>query len=364
MEQQDNKHPKKNRKITTAIAAVVICGGIVWIASLFINYKNSVTTDDAQVEQYIAPINVKVPGYISQIRFTEHEYVHKGDTLVVIDDREYAIRLMEAEAALKDAEAGKDVMGATIARTESSVPVFDAQTNEINAQIREIEARITQLRNNKRRYENLVERKAATPLQLEQIDTELAAAEAKLAAAQAKIATVNKQKHTAVSSVDEVQRRQGNIEAAILRATAAVDMAKLNMSYTVITAPCDGWLGRRTIEVGQLVNAGQTVTNIIPNGEKWIVANYKESQIKDLHVGQEMKITIDAFPGKEFTGKIVNISAATGSKYSMVPTDNSAGNFIKIQQRIPVRIDFIGLSEDDNKMLAAGMMAVVKTKKK
>lgn len=363
MEQQDNPKSMKSGKIKTVIAIVAIVVGLVWIASLFFNFRNTVTTDSAQVEQYLSPINAKVGGYVKEIRFTEHQYVHKGDTLLIIDDREYAIRLMEAEAALKDAEAASNVMGATIARTESSVPVFDAQTKEIQAQIAEIEARIAQLRHNKARYENLVERKAATPMQLETIETELTATEAKLAAAQAKIATVNRQKQTAVNSVDEVQRRQANTQAAVMRATAAVDMAKLNISYSVITAPCDGWLGRRSIEDGQLINAGQTITNIIPNGEKWIVANYKESQIKHLHVGQAVKIKIDAFPKEEFSGKIVNISAATGSKYSMVPTDNSAGNFVKIQQRIPVRIDFTDLSAEESDKLAAGMMAVVSTKK-
>ena len=172
---------------------------------------------------------------------------------------------------------------------------------------------------------------------------------------------MRQQKRTANSSVNEVVTKQENIEAAILRATAAVDMAKLNLSYTAITAPCDGWLGRRALEVGQLVNAGQTITNILPDEQKWIIANYKETQIKDLKVGQHVKVTVDAWPDDEFTGVITHISAATGSKYSMVPTDNSAGNFVKIQQRIPVRIDFVELSKEDNRKLAAGMMAVVET---
>lgn len=343
MEQKKNK----SGKIFTAIGVLLICGGVVWIVSLFWGHSSSVTTDDAQVEQYLSPINVKVPGYISEIRFTEHQYVHKGDTLLIIDDSEYRIRLMEAEAMLKDARANKNVIGATLSRTENSVLVYDSS-------IAEIEARINKLRRDKARYENLVERNAATPIQLEGIETELIALEAKLE-------SVRQQKRTANSSVTEVQTKTESVEAAILRATAAVDMAELNLSYTVITAPCDGWLGRRALEVGQLVNAGQTITNIMPDEQKWIIANYKETQIKDLKVGQRVRITIDAWPNDEFEGKITHISAATGSKYSMVPTDNSAGNFVKIQQRIPVRIDFVGLSRDDNQKLAAGMMAVVES---
>ena len=303
------------------------------------------TTDDAQVEQYISSINVRASGYISEIRFTEHQYVHKGDTLLIIDNREHKIRLMEAEAALKDANAGKNVIGATLDRTENSVLVYDSSIDEI-------EARINKLRKDKSRFENLVKRNAATPIQLEQIETELIALEAKLE-------SVKQQKRTANSSVTEVVNKQESVEAAILRATAAVEMARLNLSYTVVTAPCDGWLGRRALEVGQLVSAGQAITNILPDEQTWIIANYKETQIKNLSVGQKVNITIDAWPDDEFQGVITHISAATGSKYSMVPTDNSAGNFVKIQQRIPVRIDFVSLSKEDNSKLAAGMMAVV-----
>lgn len=337
----------KSGKILTILGVIILCMGLVWIGALLWGFDKTTTTDDAQVEQYISSINVRASGYIHEIRFTEHQYVHKGDTLLIIDNREHKIRLMEAEAALKDANAGKSVIGATLDRTENSVLVYDSS-------IEEIQARINKLRKDKTRYENLVKRNAATPIQLEQIETELIALEAKLE-------SVRQQKRTANSSVTEVVNKQASVEAAILRATAAVEMARLNLSYTVVTAPCDGWLGRRALEVGQLVSAGQAITNILPDEQKWIIANYKETQIRNLSVGQKVLITVDAWPDEEFEGVISHISAATGSKYSMVPTDNSAGNFVKIQQRIPVRIDFVRLSEEDNRKLAAGMMAVVKT---
>lgn len=343
MEQKKNK----SSKALTFLGIIILFGGLVWIVMIFWGFDQKTTTDDAQVEQYISSINVRASGYISEIRFTEHQYVHKGDTLLIIDNREHKIRLMEAEAALKDANAGKNVIGATLDRTENSVLVYDSSIDEI-------EARINKLRKDKSRFENLVKRNAATPIQLEQIETELIALEAKLE-------SVKQQKRTANSSVTEVVNKQESVEAAILRATAAVEMARLNLSYTVVTAPCDGWLGRRALEVGQLVSAGQAITNILPDEQKWIIANYKETQIKNLSVGQNVNITIDAWPDDEFQGVITHISAATGSKYSMVPTDNSAGNFVKIQQRIPVRIDFVGLSKENNRKLAAGMMAVVKT---
>jgi len=139
-------------------------------------------------------------------------------------------------------------------------------------------------------------------------------------------------------------------------------MAKLNLSYTVVTAPYDGFMGRRTLENGQFIQAGQTVSNIIRGNEKWITANYKETQIANIYVGQEVRIKGDAFKGKVFHGKVTAISEATGSKYSLLPTDNSAGNFVKVQQRIPVRIDLTDISFADKALLRAGMMVETEAK--
>ena len=170
-----------------------------------------------------------------------------------------------------------------------------------------------------------------------------------------------RQREAARSTVSEVSQCQENADAAIQRAEAAVDMARLNLSYTVITAPADGYLGRRTIEQGQLVSPGQTITTLIPDSKKWVVANFKETQMARIRPGQKVEITVDAMPGKRFAGTVTAISQATGSKYSMVPTDNSAGNFVKIQQRVPVRIDFNGSLDDTaNSRMAAGMMCEIK----
>ena len=218
-----------------------------------------------------------------------------------------------------------------------------------------MEIRLAKLDKYRKRYENLLQRNAATPIQLEQIETEYEATKKKLVA-------LKRQQEAAMSGVNEVSTRRQNMEAAIQRAQAALEMAKLNLSYTVVTAPCDGQLGRRAIEEGQFISAGQTITYILPDTQKWVIANYKETQVENLHIGQEVTLTVDAISDKEFKGKITAISGATGSKYSLVPTDNSAGNFVKIRQRVPVRIDFEGLSKEDNERLAAGMMVIVKAK--
>lgn len=323
-----------------------ILAGVITIVMLFVDSGNE-KTDDAQIEQYISPINVKVPGYIKEIRFTEHQYVHKGDTLMIIDDREYVISLQQAEATLVDALSGRKVVGNTVNTASTSAAVFEST-------IEEAELRVEKLQRDYDRYSRLLERKATTPVVVEQYRTELDMAKARVSA-------LRQQREAARSTVSEVNQRRENADAAIMRAEAAVDMARLNLSYTVITAPADGFLGRRSIEVGQLVNPGQTITTLIPDGPKWVVANFKETQMAHIRIGQKAEIRIDAVPGKVFCGTISAISSATGSKYSMIPTDNSAGNFVKIQQRIPVRIDFTdSLSAEFNRRMAAGMMCEIK----
>mgnify|MGYP000815520842 CR=1 FL=1 len=329
-----------------AAAILLLAAGATVIVTMFTD--NGVErTDDAQVEQYISPVNVKVAGYIKEIRFTEHQFVHKGDTILIIDDREYAIALKQAEAQLMDARSGRKVIGNSVNTASSSATVLDAS-------IEEAELRVEKLERDYRRYSALLEKKASTPVIVEQYKTELDMAKARVSA-------LKRQREAARSTVSEVSQRQENADAAILRAEAAVDMARLNLSYTVITAPADGYLGRRTIEQGQLVSPGQTITTLIPDSKKWVVANFKETQMARIRPGQSVEITVDAMPGKRFAGTVTAISQATGSKYSMVPTDNSAGNFVKIQQRIPVRIDFNGSLDDTaNSRMAAGMMCEIK----
>lgn len=342
------KKQRRNRIIASLLGIIILIGGVVEAAFLFLDYKHTETSNDAQVEQYISPVNLRASGYIKKIYFTEHQSVKKGDTLLVLDDREYRIRVMEAEAALKDAMAGATVVDATLQTTQNSASVYEAS-------IAEIEIRLAKLEKDRQRYENLLKRNAATPIQLEQIETEYEATRKKLEA-------TKRQQRAAMSGIKEVSSRRESTEAAIQRATAALEMARLNLSYTVVVAPCDGKLGRRALEEGQYISAGQSITYILPDTQKWIIANYKETQVENLALGQQVRIKVDAISGKEFTGKITAISGATGSKYSLVPTDNSAGNFVKIQQRIPVRIDFTNLSKEDNERLAAGMMVVVSAK--
>lgn len=333
----------KIRNIT--LNTVCIClavTGIVWTVNYFWRYANYEITNDAMVDQYIAPLNIRASGYIKEVRFTEHQYVQKGDTLLILDDREYRIRLKDAEAALMDARGSKDVLSSGIETSHMNIAVQDAN-------IAETRARLSQQETELHRYASLIKKQAVSQQEYEQ-------AKANYEASKARYEALMRQKDSASSQYSETSKKTTGIEANILRKEAEVEMTQLNLSYTVVTAPYEGYMGRRTLEPGQFVQAGQTLSYLVRSNDKWITANYKETQIDHIFIGQKVLIRVDALKGQTFEGKVTAISEATGSKYALVPTDNSAGNFVKVQQRIPVRIEFTNASSQEMKRLRAGMM--------
>ncbi len=333
---------------TLLIAALALA--IIWGARTYFNLDKELFTNDAQVEEYINPVNTRISGYIKEVRFTEHTKVKKGDTLAIIDNSEYKIQLEQAEAGYLSANAARDVASSAVSTVGSNQQVTDAN---IKAAI----ARLWNAEQNFNRYENLLKDGAATQQQYDQAATEYNSLNAQLQALQ-------QQKITTSLSTNETSKKVFVNEAEIKRAHAALEMAKLNLSYTVITAPYDGVTGRRNIQEGQLVQAGQTLLSFVRNDSKWVVANYKETQATKLREGQRMRLTVDGFADKTFIGVITAVSQATGAKYSAVPVDNSTGNFVKVQQRIPVKIEFVEKENkpEDLELLKAGMnVSVQKT---
>lgn len=338
------KKKRTRNVILNTISILLALGGIVWGVNFFMRYYKYEITNDATIEQYITPVNSRISGYIKEVRFTEHQWVDAGDTLLIIDDREFKIKEMDAEAALMDAQSTSSVLSSSIATTSTNVAVSDAN-------IEEAKARLWRAEQDLKRYKNLLDAESVSQQQYDQVKSEYDAQTAHYNA-------LLRQKESLKSTSSETSKKQGNASATILRREADLAMAKLNLSYTAIIAPYSGYVGRRTLETGQLVQAGQTITNLIKNDNKWIIANYREMQIENIYIGQEVRIRVDAIKGKTFKGKVTAISEATGSKYSMLPTDNSAGNFVKIQQRIPVRIDFEDITAEDMQKLRAGMMVI------
>ena len=339
------------RNILLNAVCVLLAGSGLWAtADYFWRHVNYVVTNDAFVDQYVAPLNIRVAGYVREVRFTEHRFVREGDTLLILDDREYRIRVKEAEAALLDARGTQGVIHSGIETSRTNVAVQEAN-------IAEARAKLWQTEQDFRRFERLLRDESVPGQQYEQAKAAYEAAEACYRALVA-------QKEAARSQYAEASRRTVGAEANILRREADLDMARLNLSYTVLTAPYDGYIGRRTLEPGQFVQAGQTVSYLVRNRDKYITANYKETQIAHIHIGQEVVVKVDAFPGRRFRGRVTAISEATGSKYALVPTDNSAGNFVKVQQRIPVRIDLEGISDEEMDLLRAGMMVETEARRR
>ena len=332
----------KKRAIPNFFIALVLVGGISWVCGKFIHLGNVEFTDNAQIKQHLTPVNTRVQGFIKKIYFEEYQPVKKGDTLVVIEDTEYRLKLAQAEADYKNALAGKSAMHTTINTTQNNIFVTDAIIEEQRVRLKNAET-------DYKRYEELMKEEAVTPQQFDRIRTEYAATKAKYE-------QLLRQKQSSMLVKQEQTQRLEQNDSDIKLAEAALELAKLNLSYTVICATTDGVTGRKDIHEGELVQAGQSLVTLVDGTEKWVIANYKETQTTDMRRGQQVEMKVDAIPDIVYKGRIVSISDATGSFYSLIPQDNSAGNFVKVEQRIPVRIEF---TEENNQAdlqrLRAGM---------
>lgn len=353
----EQKKKKSNiAKLINLVVLVMVLGGLFWVVKSYFNFGNDKYTNAAQVESFINPINTRVSAYIKEIRFVEHQPVKKGDTLLILDNREILTQVGQAEAAYMAALASKNVTSQSVNTASNNVNTVGANVQAAIAGIKAAKARLWNAEQNFNRYQNLLKDEAVTRQQFDQIKTEYEAQKAQLEVQIAQLQSVVNTKSSSELTVNEVKSRLGMNDAEIKRAENALEMAKLNLSYTVITAPHDGIMGRRSVNVGQLLNPSQQVATIVDINNVWITANYRENQMKNVKIGGLAKVTVDALGGKEFEGKITAISGATGARYSAVPVDNSTGNFVKVQQRIPVRIEFTDKNKiEDLKQLRAGM---------
>lgn len=331
------------KKIIRSILIIaIIAAGIIWVSAHFFHLGNVEWTDNAQVRRNIVPINSRVQGYIERICFNDFEEVHKGDTLVVIENSEHLLRVAQANAAYQRSLVENTAMGTTISTTESNLSVNDAAIDELKV-------RLSQAETDYRRYEELLAQKAVTRQQYENVKTNYDAMKAKYDM------LLRQKNSTRLVKTEQTQRldqRKADIEAA----KAALDLAQLNLSYTVVTSPCDGIASKKNIQIGQLIQPGQNLLSLVESDKVWVVANYKETQMEHIKDGLEVKIKVDAVPNIIYKGIVTSISNATGAQYSAIPVDNATGNFVKVKQRVPIRIDF---SADNSlealKRLSSGM---------
>ncbi|WP_212004360.1 HlyD family secretion protein [Chitinophaga sp. HK235] len=344
-----NKTDRIISRITTVVASIVVICLAIWGVKTLLHQWKFEETNDAQIDEYINPVVAKVTGYVQEIRYEENQVVKKGDTLVLIDASEYAAQQQEADAALVNAEAQVSVIQSNVNTAGEMAKVYQSQIAAAKAKLRNQQQEYD-------RYKKLYDVESATKQQLDKV-------EAALEVARSDYNTSVGAYNAALAKINDARVQQSALQAEIKRRAAVVEKNNLTVSYTVITAPYNGKMGRRTIQPGQLLQAGQTLAYIVDwEAGKWVIANFKETQIRHMTIGETADIVVDAFPGKTFTGKIESLSGATGSRFSLLPPDNATGNFVKIAQRIPVRIRINGTPEE-LKALSAGMSVNVSVSK-
>ncbi len=323
MSKKENTNKKNNKSkiigLTLLVFAAII-GSIVYYRSL--RYE---TTDDAQVDTDITSLTSRVAGYIARVNFEDNDFVKAGDTLVVLDDRELALKESQAEVALENAIAMLETTKENARSTEQSGA-------GATVRIEELQIRLENTTKDFERYQKMHAKGSVTQQEFDKIRTEKETLEKQL-----EVAVLSEKEMKA--RTDAAKQQISVSETVVKQRRIVLDFARLNHSYAYITAPFDGVVSRKNAVDGQLIQAGQALCAIIASNDIWVTANFKETQIEEMKEGMDVEISVDAYPDETIHGKISSFSSATGAKFSLIPPDNATGNFVKVVQRIPVRID-------------------------
>ena len=351
--------PKKRNPVFLIILILLIVGGAWFGISKWQHGKHHEETDDAQVSADISPVIPRVAGYITEVRVRDNQQVKKGDTLLILDKRDYQIRVDAAEAALEIAKSSLGSAEASSTAAQVNIATYQASVGTVDAQIEAAKVNVWRTTQDYNRYANLIKDHSVTQQQFEQVDAAKQTAERQLAILQ-------EQKKQAQSSTTGVasQSKATSSQIAVANATIKqrqvdVEAAKLNLSYTVILAPEDGLLSKVPVQVGQYIQPGQSLFSIVHSNKVWVVANFKETQLDKMAVGQKVVIHVDAYTGHDFQAQLGSFSPATGSTFALLPADNASGNFVKTVQRLPVRIEFTDKSDPLVAKLRPGMNVLV-----
>jgi membrane fusion protein (multidrug efflux system) len=385
--------------ILVSVVVLAIGGAAAW----FVATRGQESTDDAQVDSHVTPIAARIGGTVLRVAVVENVQTHAGAVLVEIDPRDYQIAVDRARAELADAEAAAaaahvnvpittttttsgiasaqgdvEQAGATVTEAGQGVEMAQARHASAQARLRELEASATKTAKDVERLKALL---AKDEIPQQQFDAAVATAEAALAAtdsaraqsreaelaiktAESRLASTRirveqsaaalRAAQTAPQQVAATRARAASAEAQVKEKRAALAQAELNLEYATVKAPVSGIVSRKTVEVGQVIQPGQPLMTVIPLEQVWITANFKETQLVNMRVGQRATIEVDAYGGREFTGKVESIAAATGSRFSLLPPENATGNFVKVVQRIPVKI-VLDQAQDSDHLLRPGM---------
>jgi len=336
---------KKKSKVIPIILAILVIVGAIFGTKEYIYYSNHVDTDDAQIDGDISPVVSRVGGYVNEILFEENTRVTEGQVLVKLDDSDFKVKLEQAEAGQKGATAGVNVSQAEIAATT-------ANTSTASANIEAARVKLALAEKDYARYANLVKDGSITRQQFDQ-------AKAQKETAQAAFTAAKDQYNAAMKQVGTTRSRLAVSSSGVTQQQSEVDFAKLQLSYTQIKAPATGLVSKKNVQKGQLVQAGQSLFTIVNENSLYVTANFKETQLEEITAGQHVKVEVDAYPDDEIEGQVYNFSPITGAKGSLLPPDNATGNFVKVVQRVPVKIKLTKISKAMLDKLRPGMSVKV-----
>jgi membrane fusion protein (multidrug efflux system) len=395
----EKRSPHRARKLGRILVPVLIVA-VLAVAGYYVwrHFNTYETTDDAQIDGHINAISARISGYVAEVLVTDEKYVKAGDVLVRIDPKDYEAALAKAEADLADAEAALETSRIDIPITntntasqlktansgrvdsvaflngaERQLAAAQARVESAGAQVREAQANLSKANDDVRRYKLLVDK---DEIARQQYDTAVSAAAAAQATLEARVAGVREAEQNIVvaqSAVEQARTRivqaDASIESAltapkqvavsetraksalaqVAQRRALVQQAKLNLSYCTVVAPVTGIIGKKTVELGENVSPGEQLMAVVPLDDVWITANFKETQLSRMNPGQRVKFSVDAY-GKEYTGRVEAIGGASGSRFSLLPPENATGNYVKVVQRVPVRIDLDPGQNDDHRL--------------
>jgi membrane fusion protein (multidrug efflux system) len=349
---------KRNKTFLIVLLLLVVVGGWFGITK-YMHAQHHEETDDAHVEANISPVIPRVSGYVADVRVKDNQFVKKGDTLVILDDRDLKIKLDQAEAALLTAQSNLGAAKASTNAATANIATSRASVSTIDAQIETAKVNVWRATQDFNRYANLIKDHSITQQQYEQALAAKQTAERQLQVLQEQKNQASQQTNAVATQSSATSSQIGVANSIIKQRQVDVEDAKLHLSYAVITAPSDGMVSKVNVQPGQFVQAGQSLFSIVLNNDVWVVANFKETQFDKMKIGQKVTVNIDAFPHHDFDAKLTSFSPATGASFALLPPDNASGNFVKVVQRLPVKIEFTNPNDPAVKQLRAGMNAVV-----
>ena len=344
----------KRSPLPFILGALLLVGG-AWAFKTLRYSRSHESTDNALIDGHVLPVLAKVGGFVLAVRVAENDRVAADAALITIDDREYTVRLAQAEADLAAARASAGGGGGT-GQAQAMVENANAQTAVQSANIDAARAQVVKAEADLARFTDLAAKNIVSQQQLD-------AAKAQAAATRAQLVAVQRQAAAAGANVQGMQAGVRLAQARLAAAQAARDNAALQLSYASITAPAAGTVSKKMAEVGQLVQPGQTLMSITSDTGLFITANFKETQLANLRIGQTVELDVDAYDGARIEGVVESISPATGARFTLLPPDNASGNFTKVVQRVPVRIRITkGLDASRPLRIGLSVMAHVNTK--